>query len=172
MKENIIGFSAIAITVLVLLFFRNTSISRSYTMDEKELTIAPVEKAVPLLEITEEDYLLWDTLQELDMVQECFSTDWEESVLLDTEELTVLAGEHFPEPFHLEEAFVMGETVGLDFRSDEVRILYEMYGKEHFYKTLAVLDQEGRGDPIYRNHNNEKFTKMKKRLDKFEIALN
>lgn len=170
-KENIIGFSAVVITVLVLLFFRNYSVSRIYTMDEKELTKAQVTKKVPMLEITEEDYLLRDALLEMDMVQDAFSSE-EPSVLLDTEEFTSLVGEIFPESFALKEAFVMGETVGLDFWSDKVRIIYEMYGKEHFYKTLAVLDNDGRGEPIYTNHNNEKFTKIKEHLEKIEIELN
>lgn len=170
-KENIIGFSAVVITVLVLLFFRNYSVSRIYTMDEKELTKAQVTKKVPMLEITEEDYLSRDALLEMDMVQDAFSSE-EPSVLLDTEEFTSLVGEFFPESFALKEAFVMGETVGLDFWSDKVRIIYEMYGKEHFYKTLAVLDNDGRGEPIYTNHNNEKFTKIKEHLEKIEIELN
>lgn len=171
-KENIIGFSAVVITVLVLLFFRNYSISRVYTTEEKELTKAQAAKEVPMLEITEEDYLLRDAVLKLDMVQECFSPQWEEYVLLDTEEFTSLVGEYFPESFVLKEVFVTGETVGLDFWSDKVRILYEMYGKEHFYKTLAVLDQDGRGEPIYTNHNNEKFTKLKEHLERIEIELN
>ena len=125
-----------------------------------------------MLEITEEDYLLRDAVLELDMVQECFSPQWEEYVRLDIEECTALAGKYFPESFVLKEVFVTGETVGLDFWSDKVRIIYEMNGKENFYKTLAALDQDGRGEPIYTNHNNEKFTKLKKYLEKIEIKLN
>ncbi|MGN0135866.1 hypothetical protein [Anaerotignum sp.] len=171
-KENIIGFSVVAITILVLLFFRNYSISRTYTTEEKELTKAQAAKEIPMLEITEEDYLLRDAVLELDMVQESFLPQWEEYVLLDIEECTALAGKYFPENFELKEAFMMGEIVGLDFRSDTVRIIYEINGKENFYKTLAALDQDGRGEPIYTNHNNEKFTKLKERLEKIEIKLN
>lgn len=170
-RENIIGFSAVAITILVLLFFRNYSISRTYTIDEKELTREQALKEMPLLEISEDEYLLRDIILELDMVHKALNSG-EEYVLLDTDGIVSDIADNMPSGFELREAFVIDETVGLDFWSEKERIIYEFNGKEQYHKTLAILDKEGQSDLIYTNGNNEEFIKMKKRLDKIEFELN
>lgn len=168
-KENIIGFSAVALVVLGLFLFRNGSVSKTYRTDEVELTREQAVKEMPLLEISEEDQLLRDAVLELDMVQEAMASA-EDIVLLDPEKMMMHLGEYFPEGFLLNEGFTMGETVGLDFSSEKLRLIYE-FGQEHFYKTMGVLDGDGRGEPVYTNKDNETFTKLKTRLDQIEFSL-